>query len=104
MAIQEAYIREKVRTTGVFMDRLLKISKIEPSGFSSTKLLADLIRDTEEMYTIHFGKRRTSQRRSTAHAGTGSQLVVTRGQHFLAFAPDGHRRLTTSPRSDPACI
>lgn len=38
MAIREAYLKDK----------------IEPSGFSSTKLLAELIGDTEQMYTMHF--------------------------------------------------
>ena len=86
------------------MDGLLKTSKIEPSGFSSTKLLAELLRDTEEMYTMHFGEHITSHSHSMADAGTGSQLVVTRREHFLAFVQDGRRRLTTSPRSDPAYI
>lgn len=40
------------------MDQLLNISKIEPSGFSSTKVLAEVTKDTEEMYAVHFGKHR----------------------------------------------
>ena len=47
-----------------FLDRILNIYKIEPSGFSSTKLLAELIRDTEDMYTAHFSERRFSDLRT----------------------------------------
>lgn len=36
--------------------RSLKAYQVEPSGFSSTTLLGELIRDTEEMYTAHFGE------------------------------------------------
>lgn len=39
-----------------FLERLLKTYKIEPSGFSSTKLLSELIKDTEDMYATHFGE------------------------------------------------
>ena len=49
---------------GFFLDRLLKTYKVEPSGFSSTKLLAELIRDTEELYTGHFGERGVSNSRT----------------------------------------
>ena len=38
------------------MNWLLKINKVEPSAFSSSKVLAELIRDTEEMYAAHFGE------------------------------------------------
>ena len=87
-----------------FMDLLLMMYKIDPSGFSSTKLLAELTRDTEELYTTHFGERRIPHPHSVANASMGSQLAVTRREHFLAFALDGHRKLTISPRSDLVCI
>lgn len=53
------------------MDRLLNISKVEPSGFSSTKLLAELIRDTEELYTTHFGEHGLSHPHFTTDAEGG---------------------------------
>lgn len=77
------------------MDQLLKISKVEPSGFSSTKLLQDIIRDTEDLYAIHFGKRRAPQPHSVAHTRMGSQQGVTRREHLLACKPDGRKRLAT---------
>jgi len=55
-----------------FLDRVLNIYKIEPSGFSSTKLLAELIRDTEEVYTAHFGERGVSDFHTTTDARTGT--------------------------------
>jgi hypothetical protein len=78
--------------------------KVEPSGFSSTRLLADLIKDTEEMYTSHFGEHGVSRPHTLVDTGTGPQLVVTRRERFITFAPDGNRRLTTSSRSGPAYI
>lgn len=46
------------------MDQLLTTYKVEPSGFSSTKLLAELIRDTEDLYTTHFCERGVSYPRT----------------------------------------
>jgi hypothetical protein len=40
--------------------RSLKAYQVHPSEFSSTKLLGQLIRDTEEMYTVHFGEQTPS--------------------------------------------
>ena len=55
---------------GSFLDRLLKTYKVEPSGFSSTKLLAELIRDTEDLYTAHFGECKISYPRATTDVRT----------------------------------
>ena len=55
---------------GSFPNRLLKTHKVEPSGFSSTKLLAELINDTEDMYTLHFGEHGVSYPRITTDAET----------------------------------
>ena len=52
---------------GSFLDRILTTYKVEPSGFSSTKLLAELIRDTEDLYTSHFGECRVSYPRTTTY-------------------------------------
>ena len=52
-----------------FLDRLIKVHKVEPSGFSSTKLLAELIRDTEEMYRIHFGEHGVFHSQSMTDSG-----------------------------------
>ena len=86
------------------LGRLLKIYKIEPSGFSSTKLLAELIKDTEELYTIHFGEHRVPHPNPTTDARTGSQPGVTRREHLVTFALAGNRRPTTFPRTELAYI
>ena len=81
-------------------DRLLKIYKIEPSGFSSTKLLAELIRDTEELYAANFGERRAPDLDTTTDVGTEKQFVATRRERLITFALDGNRRPAISPLSD----
>jgi hypothetical protein len=80
------------------------MDKIEPSGFSSTRLLTELIRDTEEMYAIHFGEYEASHPLSKTDGRSESQLGVTRRERCVIFVLDGNIRLITLSPSDPVYI
>ena len=55
------------------------------------------------MYTGHFGECGISYPRATADIET-KQLVVTRKEHLVTFAPDGSSKLTISPCFGLACV
>ena len=55
-----------------FLDLLLKINKVEPTAFSSKKVLAELIKDTEDLYTVHFGENDIFNSRTATDMGTGT--------------------------------
>ena len=54
------------------LDRLLKMYKIEPSAFSNRAALTQLIRDTEDMYAVHFGECYVSDPYTATDMGMGT--------------------------------